>query len=277
MLDKLEQLNIQQQQHFASSGMPGISSILAQPVPTSDTCNTNLGLGLGFTFPAPPSTGQTAIITPFNTPARPLAPKPIVTYLDPALIQMKLNSLGVPPLTPPYDEDTDNKEEMNDNTPLHHWLQYRIEESKRREEYEKESSDVLMSASPESTVKNTAAPAFESTPSTEHSPAEEIDSEHGDDVMDDGEDEDQEDIIILSQGKRVSVQESCAIATLKRRSRLMGLHKEAGSILNEGLPIETEVDEFGMKIDGVDSPEVNEAEIAMNEDRSVSNLTYLTR
>lgn len=265
ILERMEQLNLQHQQ-VASGNIPGISSILAQPTPTSEAIvNVNLGSGLGFSF-------KTEGGTPFNTPARPLAPKPIVTYLDPAAIQMKLLSLGVPPLTPPYDEDVDTKdEEVEDNTPLQLWLQYRIEESKRREEYEKESAEALMSASPLSLAKEPALPSLTDEISF---PVEvgALTGQDDDDTggEDDNNENDNEDIIIVTQGKRISVQDSCAIATLKRRSRLMGLHKEAANS-DEGLPSDIEVDEFGMKIDGEDKDvEVNGAEVAMNEDRSVS-------
>lgn len=189
------------------------------------------------------------------------------------MIQIKLNSLGIPPLTPPYDEDIDPKEEVDDNTPLHLWLQYRAEEAKRREEYEQEPMDALMAASSPDHVKPQGG-ASTLIPVKEDSLSKEVDCEEGADDIEEGDEDDPEDIIILTQGKRISVQESCAIATLKRRSRLMGLCKEAGTIASEGLPIEMEVDEFGMKVDGVKDgevdPEVNVAEIAMNEDRSVS-------
>jgi hypothetical protein len=258
----MEQLNLQQQQQVALGGMPGRSSVLGQTTPTSELPISSLGLGLGFTFLALPSGTNT---TPFNTPARPLAPKPIMTHLDPATIQMKLHSHGIPPLTPPYDQDMDTKEEADDNTPLHLWIQYRAEEAQRREEYEQEATDVLMTASsPDHAVNKDAKPA------KEDSPGRETDSEEGAEDSEEGDEDDQEDIIILTQGKRISVQESCAIATLQRRSRLMGLYKEAGTIVNEGLPIENEVDKFGMKVNGYKDAEANVAEIAMNEDRSVS-------
>lgn len=290
ILDRLEQLNLQQQQQqqFASGSMPGISSILEQPTPFAVSLNANLGVGLGFTFLSPSSNGNTAT-TPFNTPDRPLAPKAIVTQFDPALIQMKLDSLSIPPLTPPYDEDLDTKEETDDNTPLHLWLQYRMEEAKQREEYEKESSDVLMSATPDSITKTLTKQVTKADGiALDSSPMKSTSSSHvQEDSEEEKDDEDveqgQEDVIIVTHGKRISVQESCAIATLKRRSRLMGLYKEAGDIVdNDGLPADIEADEFGMKVDAdtklaeTVQPDANEAEIAMNEDRSVSCFSSST-
>lgn len=332
-MERLEQLNLQQQQQqnvAAIGNMPGISSILAQPTPTSDAINANLRLGLGLNFLTLPQANPTstsaddhkdkaANATPFNTPARPTAPKPIRTSFDPAAIELKLKALGEMPLTPPYDEDVDYempglatsevkdvqraKEVEDEDTPLDVWVQYRIEEAKRREEFEKESAEVLMSTSPLSITAQdllVTPAAAATTENIENSSLANSSGEYEDACGDLSSSssspteekefnllqEEQDNAIVVTQGKRISVRDSRAIATLKRRSRLMGLHKEAesGTVHDiDGLIADDhdmQVDEFGMKIEDEEDKAdkvipVGEAEVAMSEDRTVS-ITILS-
>lgn len=320
ILDRLEQLNLQQHHEAVETGnMPGISSILAQPTPIApDVVKANLGLGLGFNFLAlPQSTPVDADkpnATPFNTPARPMAPKPIRTSFDLAAIEMKLRALGEMPLTPPYDEDMndtntagpvkaaeDEKEPTTEESlvPLETWIQYRIEEAQTREEFEKESAEILMSTSP---VSVAPVEIDVDTPGAAEVQPEEVSGNASleSDVYEDACDlsspleekditllnKEVEDAIVVTQGNRISVRDNCAIATLKRRSRLMGLHKEAAGLVNDadadasdGLPdndgdMQMDVDEFGVKIEDVvdktSKTAVGEVEVAMNEDRTVS-------
>ncbi|KAK9896356.1 hypothetical protein P389DRAFT_189938 [Cystobasidium minutum MCA 4210] len=318
ILDRLEQLNLQQHHEAVETGnMPGISSILAQPTPIApDVVKANLGLGLGFNFLAlPQSTPVDADkpnATPFNTPARPMAPKPIRTSFDLAAIEMKLRALGEMPLTPPYDEDMndtntagpvkaaeDEKEPTTEESlvPLETWIQYRIEEAQTREEFEKESAEILMSTSP---VSVAPVEIDVDTPGAAEVQPEEVSGNASleSDVYEDACDlsspleekditllnKEVEDAIVVTQGNRISVRDNCAIATLKRRSRLMGLHKEAAGLVNDadadasdGLPdndgdMQMDVDEFGVKIEDVvdktSKTAVGEVEVAMNEDRT---------
>jgi hypothetical protein len=294
-LQRLQQLKLSQQ--GSNGNMPSISSTLSLVHPTPlHANNLSPGLaGLGFTFIDAPSQPQvSATGTPFNTPARPPAPGPIVTMFDPSLVHMKLIALNSPPLTPPYDEDNAEDNTMGrtdevvpgegtnmdeENTPLDVWVQYRIEESKRREEYERELNEVLLSESPVSIKATSDVTPAENPdePVLVSHPRES--SNRSDDAEDDSSDEDSDSAIVLvSDAKRFSVRDSCAMATLKRKSRLMGLHKEAGSVSEldlEGLPedsMDVDVDEFGVRMDIKE--EMDETEVAMNEDRSVGQLYF---
>lgn len=214
---------------------------------------------------------------------------------------MKLNAVGDMPLTPPYDEDEaltapieekdiqQQDNEDNDDMPLDTWLQFKMEEAKRREEFERESAEVLMNTSPASIVQGKTEKKkkkWSLIPSDDESSSpvkEENDKELSDHEEDD--DEHDDDAIIVTQGKRISLKDTCVIATLKRRSRLMNLHKEAGASVeakDDGLPSqeddEMKVDEFGMRIEGAGKVlPVDEAEVAMNEDRTVSGTASQRR
>jgi len=251
--------------------------------------NLSPGLaGLGFTCIDADTQRVITAATPFNTPARPSAPKPIVTVFDPFLVQMKLIALHSPPLTPPYDEDNANNadnavalanenagsgphlaEMDEENTPLHMWVQNRIEEAKRREEYERDLNEVLSSASPLGIKAGTSGEAEASQHPRDLSDG----SETAEDISSDEELADST-VVLVTDARRVSVRDSCAIATLKRKSRLANLFKEAGPVNqvdNEGLPgdsMDIDVDEFGIRLDTKE--EMDLTEVAMKEDRSVS-------